>query len=109
MNEFNKNITYKNKVEWFKKGQSLFGENYRAWKFVCPCCKRVTSVSEYEAVGGEPDDAYRNCIGRFTGGRAGPHKCDWAAYGLFRGPSEILDGNTGIAVFNFYEDDDGPI
>lgn len=88
--------------EWKEHGTKLYGDDFKEWKFQCPSCDRITKVLEFKAVGGEPNDAYQNCIGRFAGGRKGKYKCDWAAYGLFSGPNFVIaeDGKE-IPVFPF--------
>lgn len=81
---------------WLAKGRELFGADYENWKFVCPACKKVRAVSDYEPYkdkGATPDSAATECLGRYTGGRNGPDKCDWAAYGLFAGPSFVTNDN----------------
>ena len=96
--------------EWNEKGTKLFGENYKDWKFKCPSCERVTATHEFEQFkdkGATPNSAYQECIGRYTGGRSGPHKCDWCAYGFLRGPHVVVaeDDGTEIPVFPFAEED----
>lgn len=101
-------VTYASLDEWNKKGVELFGEDRMKWKFVCPACEKVQTPEDfrpYKDKGADPNDAYQQCIGRSTGGRKGPQKCDWAAYGLFSGPSFVINGEKKIAVFNFYEGD----
>ena len=95
---------YESIDEWREKGRSLFGEDYEQWKFVCPACKRVSTVSEYREhvkYTFTLNAAAQNCLGRYTGGRKGLHKCDWAAYGLFHGPSFVKDGDKNVAIFMF--------
>jgi len=67
-------------------------------------CGNVQSVKlaqqkwpELEGVGWQP---WAECIGRYLEGRGG---CDWAAYGLFRGPLLIEDTETKrpIPAFDF--------
>lgn len=96
---------YKTKESWFKKGSQLFGHNKLLWKFKCPSCNRVQSpmdLKPFKDKGATPNDAYQKCIGRFTGGKNGPHKCDWASFGLFSGPDTVMDGKTKIPVFEFF-------
>jgi hypothetical protein len=92
--------------QWEAKGKELFGDDYYQWKFICPICKNVAAVkdfAEYKNLGATPNSAYQECIGRYTGGRQGPFKCDWCAYGLFPGPVTILDGEKKINAFHFDE------
>jgi len=101
--------------EWLAKGNELFGEELKEWKWVCPACGRVTSGKEFDDLGKDPNFAFQNCIGRCNGNMkpADPKNkknnlngCDWTAGGLF-----ILDGcykvttNEGkeVIAFPFYE------
>ena len=97
--------------EWLKEGIGLFGRDRRKWQFVCPSCKRtqsVRSLEQYADQGATPEDVYRHCIGRFSGGLKGPHKCDWAAYGLSRGPDFVIDEDGDeLPVFQFYRERKG--
>jgi hypothetical protein len=100
-------MTY-SEQEWNNKGIRLFGPNRLSWKFKCPNCKNITTPEDfrkYKDQGATPDSVYQECIGRYTGGRKGPNKCDWAAYGLFRGPDLVvaLIDETEIPVFEFDE------
>lgn len=82
-----------------------FGDDPINWAFVCPNCEIVTTGKKMrEALKAHPrqnrdgsetitsDILGRECIGR-TDPKWG---CDWAAYGLFRGPWQVVS-----------EDDDG--
>ena|SRR3990167_5076025 len=93
--------------EWREKGTTLFGEDKKKWKFQCPACGNVRTAEDFRPFkdqGADASSVISNCLGRFTGGKNGPDKCDWAAYGLFAGPSfvKIEDGKE-IPVFNFAE------
>lgn len=96
-----KSITYSSIEEWKAEGKRLFGDNPDSWQFRCPSCQRVQTPEEFEKQGIDPNDAPTHCLGRFFGGRKGKYKCDWAAFGLFSGPSYITHQNDRIAVFNF--------
>lgn len=91
--------------EWMKKGAELFGNDYKKWKFRCPACKREQSIGDFEefkSKGATPNTAYQECVGRYTGGRSGPDKCDWAAFGLLRGPDCVIaDDGREVWVFPF--------
>jgi hypothetical protein len=69
-------------------------------KFVCPNCGLASSPNDFKALGILPERAAKECIGRHTK-ECG---CDWAAYGLFRGPAFVAlpDGGTS-PVFEFAE------
>jgi len=99
-------MTTYTKSEWEEKGKKLFGEDKMKWEFKCPVCKKSQSVEsfrEFKDSGAKPDDAYQQCRGRFTGGKKGPDKCDWAAFGLFRGPDSVTHEGKEIFVFPFTE------
>lgn len=90
-------------ADWLAEGQRRFGRDFFTWRFVCPVCKHVQAVSDFEQFkdqGVEPDAATHNCIGRYTG-RSGhldltqpdskvrfregeQPPCNYTAYGLFR-------------------------
>jgi len=101
--------TYASKKEWFAEGTRIFGsEDYEAWAFKCPSCGRKQHMQEFyefKDKGANPSSFSVECLGRYTGGANGLHKCDWAAYGFFAGPSFVIDGENKIPVFNFWEDD----
>ncbi len=83
------------KDEWLAEGKRLFGEDILAWRFRCPNCGNVASIQDFKDAGAkQADDAAKNCIGRFVGGKG----CDWAAYGLFDICKVHVDG---IPVFEF--------
>lgn len=89
-------------AEWEAKGKELFGEDKRNWRFVCPKCKDVKSFNdvkekypESRGCGWQPG---RECIGRYIE----EIDCDWAAYGLFRGPLIIVvNGGGEVPYFDF--------
>lgn len=91
--------------EWVKAGEKLYGADPMKWRFECPACHNVTSVEDFRIFkdkGATPDSAATECIGRYTGGLKGPNKCDWAAYGLFRGPDFVIfDNGEERACFSF--------
>lgn len=81
-------IKHYTKQEWFAEGERRFGKDFMKWKFKCPMCGHVATVEQFKALGAKnPDCAYVECIGRYTGqgspSKANGHGCDWAAYGLF--------------------------
>jgi hypothetical protein len=91
------------RAEWEAKGRELFGEEQEKWSFACPTCKRVSSIASVRAefadqlplLRAREYSVYQECIGRHLPGVG----CDWAAYGLFRGPSFVDD----TPVFDFAE------
>lgn len=99
-------MEYASKEDWEKKGRELFGDDQTLWQFQCPMCKNVMTPGDfkkYKDQGATPNSAYQECVGRYTGGRKGPNKCDWAAYGLFRGPDCVEHENGETWVFPFNE------
>ena len=102
--------------QWRKEGKKKFGEDISNWKFVCPACKKISSVGDFEKLGAEVDDAYQNCIGRFNGkGKPpsgdNPDGCDWASYGLLGtcGKGRLIKHSNDrvTAVFDFAEEKKG--
>jgi predicted RNA-binding Zn-ribbon protein involved in translation (DUF1610 family) len=89
------------KEQWEAKGRELFGGDQERWKFVCPQCGHELSTRDVREQHAQDLPALRDgdfrveqeCIGRHLKGVG----CDWAAYGLFRGPV-IVDGTP---VFDF--------
>lgn len=90
--EVNESAVVMTQEEWLAEGKKRFGENFMCWKFRCPMCGHVASVREFmEAGAKDPNCAYQECIGRYTG-KGSPVKgdssgCNWAAYGFFRIPN----------------------
>ena len=95
-----------------------FGPNPHDWAFVCPRCGDVATGADFKAALAEHPVTYsdghhvtasarlgRECIGRTLGALTLPKAvnkrgCDWAAYGLIRGPLLVTtpEGST-IAGF----------
>jgi hypothetical protein len=103
--------------EWNALGEKLFGVDRLKWRFRCPACRRAWSAEDFRPFkneGATPDIATQECRGRWTGGREGPDRCDWSAFGLFAGPwfvtlppeeaeksFAVQRGLPGIPVFPF--------
>ena len=90
--------------EWLAEGKRLFGEGQENWRFKCFSCGMELSVLEAKArfpeLKGCGWKTGQECIGRYTD----KVDCDWAAYGLFRGPWFVkMDDGEEIAVFEFGE------
>lgn len=95
---------YASQDAWLRKGEALFGRDYLKWRFQCPACKRVQTPEQfrpYGPKGARPDSAAQECIGRYMDGKAGPMRCDWAAFGLFRGPDIVVMDGKDVGVFPF--------
>jgi len=81
------------KEAWNALGEARFGKNYADWRWICPCCGRVNSGSEFIKFGESPTRGATICIGRVNGkgvsgmGVAKKDRhcetgCDWAAGGI---------------------------
>lgn len=100
--------------EWMDEGKSRFGEDFMNWKFQCPMCGHISSIKDFKDAGAnDPNCAYQECIGRYTG-KGSPKEgdstgCNWAAYGLFgipNGKGIIVtsdEDGTGTECFDFAE------
>lgn len=97
-------------AELTAEAAALFGNNPMRWAFRCPNCGDVASPAEFKAAGAPPGMAGQECIGRSLGALKKPtptntRGCDWAAYGLFRGPWEVVvpaeDGKPGRSIWAF--------
>jgi hypothetical protein len=101
--EFSDKIPRMTAEEWLAEGKRRFGEDYYAWKFVCPICGHVQAVSDFERFkddGASPDSAAQVCIGRYLpkaehreafGKRKTPEQpCNYAIFGLFCMPGAIV-------------------
>ncbi len=75
--------------------KARFGANPMDWAFRCPNCGDVATARDFPAH--DRERIGQECVGRHRGALAGPagtkggtgradRGCDWAAYGLFRGP-----------------------
>ncbi len=102
-------------AELFAEGLARFGPDPLDIAFVCPSCGDVATLREWQAID-TTDQAGQNCIGRASMAArdaAGVTRlgCDWAAYGLFRGPWEIVAGDRSLWGFPLAGDPvpDGPV
>lgn len=92
-------------AEWHALGEQLFGPNEDRWRFKCPTCGHVTSHVDANSLPIEERNKLKGawnvtseCIGRYLDGIG----CNWAAYGLFRGPHFVVrEDGTETAVFAF--------
>jgi hypothetical protein len=94
-------------ADWDREGIALFGEDRKAWRFVCPSCGHIAKASDWKEAGAPPGSAAFSCVGRwlpqceeaFT--KRGP--CNYAGGGLFAiNPVRVRfpDGKT-IDAFEF--------
>jgi hypothetical protein len=112
------------RAEWLAEGSRLFGPGeteWMKWRFGCPVCGHVQSPADFEAIGVEPQNAYQECIGRYTkgardfgtkpGANGQKSPCDYAAYGLFRIGDTVQGDDPAkkpITVFPFATSATGP-
>jgi hypothetical protein len=98
------------------EARARFGDDPARWAFECPNCGDVATVQDF-ADAGDADAVGQQCIGRLLGtlkvpagavrsGKYAPVRgCDWAAFGLFAGPWEIVmpdrDGKPGGSAWSF--------
>lgn len=104
-------------AELAEEAKLRFGDDPLNYAFQCPTCEDVATVGDFVAQS-RGESAGQECIGRFLGAlsrakypdveayrKAGNRGCDWAAYGLFRGPWEIvlpaLDGAPERSAWGF--------
>ena len=76
-------------ADWQTLGRSRFGEDFKAWRFVCPSCGHVAAVSDWIAAGAPAGHIAYSCVGRALGaerelGGKGPGPCNYAGGGLFK-------------------------
>ncbi len=87
--------------EWKKIGTEKFGTDIKNWKFKCPSCGGVQSLSDFlENKVNEPDGKfYFSCIGRWVNGRG----CDWTLGGLLQIHTTEVISEEGkpVPVFDF--------
>ncbi|MYR93061.1 MULTISPECIES: VVA0879 family protein [unclassified Streptomyces] len=97
-------------ADFLAEAVEKFGKNPMAWAFQCPTCGDTATGQDFSAALDEhprerkgvpviaSDLLGQECIGRTLGalGQGSSRGCDWAAYGLFRGPWEVVmpDGHS---------------
>ncbi|MFB4273068.1 VVA0879 family protein [Nonomuraea sp. GTA35] len=112
-------------AEFRVEAAERFGDDTRNWAFTCPNCGDVATGQDFaDALAKHPrpsassardvrfhDILGQECIGRTLGalygtanddqgqGRA-ERGCDWAAYGLIRGPWEVVS-DVGPVIWSF--------
>ncbi len=76
-------------AELLAEARARFGDDPTTWAFVCPSCADVATAANFPA---GSDQLGQYCVGNFLTGRG----CDWKAFGLIRGPWEIVmpDGRS---------------
>lgn len=106
---------YKSVNEWKAEGEKRFGPDILKWRVKCPMCGHIATVEDFKNAGAKsPDDAFFNCLGRYTG-KGTPKEgdssgCNWAAYGLFgipRGGAIVMESEEdGFQIFDFAGEDE---
>ncbi|MEU8040935.1 VVA0879 family protein [Streptosporangium sp. NPDC049078] len=90
-----------------------FGDDWRKWAFRCPRCSDIATgldisiaLTNYPRKGHDGQEVLastvlgQECIGRILRPQGEERGCDWAAYGLLRGPWELVLP-TGQSVWCF--------
>jgi len=90
-------------AELLAEATERFGPDPMDIAFRCPNCDDVATIREFKEAGASTAAPGQDCIGRHLGAldkakhasaegyrKKGGRGCDWAAYGLFRGPWEIV-------------------
>lgn len=83
------------------EARSRFGDNPENWAFICPECDDIAVAQDFRDANADPNRIGQECIGRHRGALNGQadRGCDWAAYGLFRGPWSITVDDRTIYSF----------
>ena len=100
--------------EWRAEGRRRFGDDFKAWKFVCPVCGNVQSWEDFATLGFEDEEivgrVYFSCIGRWTKDAPGTLStpgapCDYTNGGLFDLSKMAVLNEAGrkCSVFEFAE------
>lgn len=81
--------------ELMAEARDRFGDDPMKWAFRCPSCGDIATPADFKDAGASPGMAGQECIGRHLGVLKKPtptntRGCDWAAYGLIRGPWEVV-------------------
>jgi hypothetical protein len=74
-------------AELLAEARQRFGHDPMKFAFKCPSCGDVATLQDFKDAGAAPSRAGQECIGRLPGATRG---CNWAAYGLIRGPWEVV-------------------
>lgn len=100
--------------EWTIEGALRFGNDVMNWRFICPSCGHIASVSDYKAAGAPQTAVAFSCVGRWLpnprdafGHDGGP--CNYAGGGLIGiNPITIVDGYAEHQVFAFADPVESP-
>lgn len=97
-------------AELIAEATERFGDDPKTWAFKCPSCGDTATAADFIAAGTSANFVGQECVGRHLGALAKSGKytgrgCDWAAYGLFRGPWEVVmpagDGKPERSIWSF--------
>ena len=87
-------------AELVAEATARFGDDALKWSFRCPSCGDDATAQDFTNAGADPNRVGQECVGRSLGALKGaPTKdgrnrdgrgCDWAAYGLLRGPWVVV-------------------
>lgn len=109
-------VRYESLADWHAEARRRFGDDPMNWKFVCPSCKKVTSIKEWKEAGASENEVAFSCVGRHIKGckgeifdrKGGP--CNYAGGGLFRlNPVTVVHGGHEHTMFAFAEADSGGV
>lgn len=93
MSTFASKVRKLTQAELIAEARERFGDDQNAWAFQCPSCGDVATVKDFIDLGAGTFPVGQDCIGRHLGalkmGYTG-RGCDWVAYGLLRGPWEVV-------------------
>jgi hypothetical protein len=87
------------KEQWLAEGRRRFGADMHKWKFVCPCCKHVATVSDWKDSGAPQGGVAFSCVGvwlpaaRAAFGGEGSGPCKYQGGGTISLNPVNVDGN----------------
>lgn len=100
--------TYKSRQEWLDQGRALFGEDWKAWVFVCPMCGNKQSVNSMlkrniTLLAVQLDNVNQHCEGLYTnGGGCGVTIKTLENHGVTH-KAEVLHEGKQVPTFEFYQ------
>lgn len=87
-------------AELVAEAEERFGKDWLDWAFTCPSCGDVATFRDFKQTGAGAALCGQHCIGRHLGAlnkhsnrpnrKKDRRGCDWTAYGLIRGPWEVV-------------------
>lgn len=86
-------------AEWKVEAENRFGKNQDDWEFICPVCKRISSIKDWRMAKAPMGAIAYSCVGRYDHSEP---KCNYAGGGLFQlNPVEVDFGESKQKVFEF--------